>query len=310
MIVSISFNPQIGLGSFRIEKGNQFSHFREERLNDPDRLVLNIYPKTGYRITSVGEIRSRNSDWGVEDSSTDDEDTPVGTIQDTRETGIVVVDPGHGGQDRGVDIRLTEAPEKTLNLQISLALEQELTHAGIANRLTRYRDVNLGTEQRSAVANYYEARLFIGIHIGASPSPETRGPVVYTYAPIPLEEDEQSEEDGDQEPEPKQVEIQGEALQPWQKGQIKFLPESRRLARRLQTSLNRVFESENSINAAPLEVLAPIQAPAVVIELGQLSNLEDRELLGNPDFIAELANVISDILSGFVPIPPEGASNP
>jgi len=300
LIGSVTFNPQVGLGNFRIEKGISFSHFREQRLKGPDRLVLNIYPKPGYRIASAGPGRDRYPDRATQEPIPGNSDSPVADIEDIKQPGVVVIDPGHGGQDRGVDTQLTESPEKTLNLQISKALERELQRNDTPSRLTRYRDVNLSIEQRSAVANYYDAKVYLGIHIGASPSSQTHGPVVYIYAPIPEEPDEEGKEST--ETGVKQKKIVNEPLDQWKKGQISHITESRRLARRLQSSLNSLFQANNSINSAPLEVLAPIQGPAVIVELGQLSSSKDRNLLSDPGFISRLVRILSAEVIRFTPL--------
>jgi N-acetylmuramoyl-L-alanine amidase len=260
-------------------------------LNNPQRLEVNIYPKPGYRITSTGSIPVQSVP-----ASDEERDSDFSPAIETRQTGLVVVDPGHGGQDRGVDIQLTEAPEKTLNLEIARVIETELRSAGIPSRLTRYRDVNLSIEQRSAVANYYQAKIFLGIHVGASPSSRTRGPIVYYYAPVPKDPEEDDDKNDKAEKAP------DNSFSLWKKGQLEFVQESRRLARGLQSGLNRIFGLNNSYTSAPIEVLAAIQAPAVVIELGQLNNPEDQKLLMNPDFIFQIAEVISDQVNGFIPL--------
>jgi len=306
LIASLSFDDQSGLGVFRIEKGDRFSHFKQ-RTSASGRLILDIFPRPGYRIASSGPRPARNpvppsglppdrESGGVTAGLPVDADTPAG---------IAVIDPGHGGQDRGVDIQLAEAPEKNLVLQISDTLEMELGRLGIPARLTRYRDVNLGIEQRSAVANYYRAGVYIGFHVGAAPSPETRGPVVYVYAPVPPEET--GVRDGEEMPDPSRLESsrmeQSEKsespLVAWDEGQLEFLRESRRLGNRIQSALNRLFQTDNPLASAPLGVLAPIRAPAIVVEVGQLSNPEDRELLAQPEFISAVARMLAAEIESF-----------
>jgi N-acetylmuramoyl-L-alanine amidase len=69
----------------------------------------------------------------------------------------------------------------------------------------------------------------------------------------------------------------------------------------LQMSLNDLFQTKNVVVEAPLTVLAPVKAPAVIIETGFLTNPEDLELLINrPQFQERLAETIARVVSRFV----------
>ncbi|MHB8763797.1 MAG: N-acetylmuramoyl-L-alanine amidase, partial [Deferrisomatales bacterium] len=91
----------------------------------------------------------------------------------------VVVDPGHGGKDPGA-IGPGGLMEKDVALAIGLELAEFLRRdGGFEVRLTRERDVTLSLEQRTAVANAFEADLFVSVHTNASPSRQAMG--IETY---------------------------------------------------------------------------------------------------------------------------------
>jgi len=79
-------------------------------------------------------------------------------------TKIIVIDPGHGGNDPGASA--FNLQEKDLNLDIALQLKTLLANYAEV-RLTRNSDVFVGLSQRAAFANSLKADLFVSIHINA-----------------------------------------------------------------------------------------------------------------------------------------------
>ncbi|MFD2302176.1 N-acetylmuramoyl-L-alanine amidase [Roseibacillus ishigakijimensis] len=78
----------------------------------------------------------------------------------------VVIDPGHGGRDRGAvwgGVR-----ECDLNLKTALKLESYLKKAGYQVVLTRRSDSYVSLARRAATANRYRQAIFISIHYNAS----------------------------------------------------------------------------------------------------------------------------------------------
>jgi N-acetylmuramoyl-L-alanine amidase len=212
----------------------------------------------------------------------DPEDKPKTSIRRVQD--VVVIDPGHGGIDYGVDA-YQDLLEKVITLSIARQIERRLNERGVRARLTRARDVQLPNEHRSAISNFYRCRLFVGLHLGGAMSESTRGPLVYSYSP-PAESE--SAHSGDQ------------RLVEWDEGQTAFLRPSRRFAALLQDEMNRIFESENQALAARLAVLAPVKAPAVVVETGFLTSRTDQDLLSSPGFQERIADGITDSIIRFL----------
>jgi N-acetylmuramoyl-L-alanine amidase len=285
LVSGIRFEAQEAMGGFHIQKGRDFARYHRYRFSDPPRVVVDIYgPEAASRAEATpdsapeaGEVRPPSAV----------DPAPPG---DRRETGVVVIDPGHGGEDYGVDVH-QDVLEKMLALELSRLIDGALQRGGERTLLTRFRDVALATEQRSAVTNFHEARAYIGIHIGGAPSPELRGPVVYVYEPV----------GGAGNPDLQGVDESAGVgrLVRWDEAQLAHLGESRRLAGLLQTELNRLFEVENAVVRAPLAVLGAVKAPAVLIEAGFLTNPEDRELLYSREFQSELAELVAGAVRRF-----------
>lgn len=292
VVSDVRFLPDEGLGAFNIVKGREFDSFRERRLADPDRLVLDLYGRAVVTSRSPEPPPSPappGRDAVTEDAPVDETDPTTRPFRYTQERASVVIDPGHGGEDYGVEVRL-DLLEKGLALELGRRVGELLQARGESVELTRSRDISLGIEQRSAVANRYRPRAFIGIHFGGSPSPSIRGPIVYVLEGNPRAVD----------PAVAQTGGEREFFPRWEEAQLAYLNDSRRLATLLQSRLNQMFEVENRVLAIPLEVLAPVGAPAVVVEFGFLTSEHDRALLSNPQFREQLAQLVADTLMRFI----------
>lgn len=100
---------------------------------------------------------------------------------------IVVIDAGHGGKDPGAvsnGIR-----EKDVNLAVSLLIAEKIRKAGYDARLTRDRDVYLTLQQRTDLANKWNADAFMSIHANAlPPGKHATGMEIYLMA-LPTDKD-------------------------------------------------------------------------------------------------------------------------
>jgi len=106
------------------------------------------------------------------------EPTPDDDRFDQRPVRRIVLDPGHGGKDPGARGR-GGVKEKDVVLRVSRLLRDRLRQAGFEVVMTRERDEYLSLEERTAVANRLKGDLFISIHANASPNRKTTG--VETY---------------------------------------------------------------------------------------------------------------------------------
>jgi len=96
-----------------------------------------------------------------------------------KETKIVVIDPGHGGEDPGA-VGPCKTMEKDVVLKIAYKVVQHLSpHKEIQAFLTRKGDYFIPLEQRVKIAREYGADLFVSIHADASFNPKAKGSSVY-----------------------------------------------------------------------------------------------------------------------------------
>ncbi|MXX74453.1 MAG: N-acetylmuramoyl-L-alanine amidase [Holophagales bacterium] len=219
--------------------------------------------------------------------------------QEERREFRIVLDPGHGGTDNGVRAPFGES-EKNLALGIAEALRSYLEfELGARVVLTRNGDSTVTLENRTSLANQYEADLFVSLHVGAAaaampgsafqtwvldppPAPldeeateseDEAGPKVAEDEPRPDREPEtfEDEELGDLEAEPEEEEppVVIPPLEPWDRVQDGQLERSALLARLIQTQVGDALGLPNrGFRHAPLRVLTGASMPAVLIEFG------------------------------------------
>jgi len=93
----------------------------------------------------------------------------------------VVIDPGHGGHDRG-GIPGQRVAEKTMTLDTARRLEALLQEAGFRTIMTRRTDDFVSLPQRVAIANAQRNAIFVSIHYNAAPREAAEGFETYYYS--------------------------------------------------------------------------------------------------------------------------------
>jgi N-acetylmuramoyl-L-alanine amidase len=207
---------------------------------------------------------------------------------------VVVMDPGHGGDDYG--IRAGQGSfEKDVNLLVARDFQQILSSdPALDVLLTREFDRDISLQDRAVQANNLNADLFISIHCAYSNRRADRGYIIYYFQP---EESQLSSfhelrsTDGRQDM----------RLVPWDLAQLPSAPASRELATRLQNSLNRVHGKYSGTPVGEqLELLSNITCPAVLIECCFLTNSEDERQIMDPFYRRRFAEAIRDSVTEFL----------
>jgi N-acetylmuramoyl-L-alanine amidase len=287
LIREIQFLPGEGMGTFRITKGPEYLRLRDYRLQDPPRLVLEFYPRPQVASAGPGADQPPSPPSARPPAPAPAPTAPVvgsGTPRPAAARGGIVLDPGHGGEDSGAAV--AGLVEKDLVLDLARRVERRLSERGRLAHLTRNRDVELALEQRSAVANYFRAGAYVGLHVAGSHSPELRGPVVYVHTAS-----------GSSATASVASGTTGPVL--WENAQGSHQQSSGRLAILLQEELNRLYGTQNTVQSIPLAVLAPVATPAVIVEAGFLTNNEDYLLLATPGFLDRVADALVQALLRF-----------
>jgi len=289
IVKGIQFDTTEAYGGFRIEKGQNYYNFREYPSDRPTRKVVDLYapPVAARAVPEVPPAPPEPTPPVVSPSAPVPEPVPV---YKPREFGnLITLDPGHGGEDYGVN-PTQEDLEKNYTLRVAARIEAGLRNTPYKGTLTRSQDVEVAASQRSAIANYYQSRCYLSIHVGGAPSQDAKGPVVYvhTYA------GDGSEGHGGS------TELRSRSLTRWETGQKPFLAQSRQLATLVQGELNSLYGTENQIVEVPLTQLAPVTSPAVLVEMGFLTNKEDQQKLATVEFQDRIAAAIVKAIQRFL----------
>lgn len=94
---------------------------------------------------------------------------------------LIVIDAGHGGHDPGAVSPRLNVKEKDVNLEVSLKLKKLLENEGFKVYLTRDDDNYIGLYDRSTIANELKADAFISVHANAASRSSAEGAMVLYY---------------------------------------------------------------------------------------------------------------------------------
>ena len=205
---------------------------------------------------------------------------------------IIVLDPGHGGLEigaRGAD----GTEEKAVALALAKLIAAELQR-DFKVKLTRTDDYQVDLVNRTALANHLKADVFVSLHTGGSFAYSTAGPKIYYY--------QISEPFLGLRQNPDLKDWNHQVTPPWDRVQTKYLERSRVLARMVSSRLGNLnYLKEIPLQGAPLVVLQGANMPAILVEIGYLTNPAEENILRNDrvlkDIAAEIGRGIEDFLS-------------
>ena len=216
----------------------------------------------------------------------------------------IFLDPGHGGDDNGTEHG--HVSEKDVVLKFASLAASELRKLGFEVSYSRSRDVFLPLDIRTKLSAEWKADLFISLHVNSSPVSSVHGTETYILSPDATDAEarklallENSAAEG--------AKASSSAVQDilWDMEQTSYLQESAYLASHIQgaivanahdllTSKKAGDWKNRGVRQAPFYVLSRAPMPAVLVELGYLSNARDRKLLSDKIFQESLAKALAD----------------
>lgn len=166
---------------------------------------------------------------------------------------LIVLDPGHGGSDPGAISATLKMNEKDINLEVAQEAKRLLEAEGFRVYMTRRDDTYVSIQDRAAVANQLRADLFISIHSNSATRADIKG-VETLYYPSEKE--------------------------PTDFRNNKFLAEifQNEMVRALGADSHRINAREK------LVVLRETSMPAIITEIGFMSNVEEERLLATSEY--------------------------
>lgn len=218
------------------------------------------------QIMSKGSLDSNDYITDNNKYGNESKNTGTGNIDEPKpKEVIVVIDPGHGGEDLGAYNGILY--EKDINLDISLKLGELLEELGVNVVCTRQTDVFVDLDPRVDLANKLEATLFISVHSNAMPDYSDYGGTETLYCPSLN---------------PKYSKMDGKKL---------AVIVQQELVKALGTIDNGIIERPN------LVVLRKTEMPAVIAEIAYISNPSDRAKLADGTFRQNVAKALADAVA-------------
>ena len=201
----------------------------------------------------------------------------------------------------------TYTKEKDIVLKFSRLVADELRRRGFTVSFSRTKDVFVPLEIRPRLAKEWNADLFVSLHVNSSPSGVARGTETYIL----------NQEATDAEARKLALlenSIAGKASAAqsavqdilWDMEQTAYLQESAYLASFIQKSIvanaHDLLRKEKmpddwknrGVRQAPFYVLNRAPMPAVLVEIGYLSNPKDRHMMGENFFLESLAKALAE----------------
>ena len=258
-----------------------------------------LVPRGG-NTSMVIEIYRRR---GGQTASTRDESRPRALETPGEGLKRIVIDPGHGGEITGA-VGARGGVESQLTLTIGRLLKNRLEQRlPVDVRLTRTEDVDVPLDSRVAFANQVKADLFISLHMNSYRGSRARGAETYFLsrdasdqlaAQLAERENAATVQDS---VDAKKGDL---GLILWDLAQSYHLTESQRFASLVQEELNQALGLRNrGVRQAPFRVLMGAAMPAVLVELGFISNPEEEAKLLSPAYQAQLADALVRAVSRF-----------
>lgn len=172
---------------------------------------------------------------------------------------VVVLDPGHGGQDHGMTGN--ELQESEIVFDIARRLEGRLVALGVTVFLTRGKDQNPDDGDRAEFANQTGADLMISLHVDALANPQAHGVSTYFYGHDAHGFDS---------------------------------PTGQNLAELILREIcARTAMRDCHTHPKTWELLRRTRMPAIRIDMGYITNAHDAAILANPDFRDHIAEAIA-----------------
>lgn len=232
--------------------------------------------------------------------------TDIKTIGPDEKIDVIVIDPGHGGNDYGAIGRSRGTREKEINLDIARRLAKLIRKdKQLKVVLTRNDDVSVTLDQRAKTANDAKADLFISIHCNSSPRTQAGGHQVFYLAPA---KNDSARAVAQNENAPFLLDdpsVAGDgqddlAFILHDMIQTEFLTESADLAYMADIELRKKLPLRaRGVDHAAFFVLNRVYMPSILLESAFISNQEEENLLRKKNFRQDLAEAIYESIKRF-----------
>ena len=234
---------------------------------------------------------------------------PKNETAGTREVKTIVIDPGHGGKDSGALGK--NAQEKDIVLSIGKLVKKALEKEGFNVKMTRDKDVFIELGQRANLANQWDGDLFVSLHCNAVDATPERKKQIKGYHVYVLRAPESEEDKAIARRENKVATLYGEKNAKEELSPIEWFKLEARLEKYKQNSYmfteemlkaldgGKIKRQAGGVGGAGFMVLVGALMPAVLFEIGFISNLEDEAYMTSKDGQADIADRIAKAVKNY-----------
>ncbi len=268
-----------------LQPGPGYQRYETYELRNPDRLILDLQ---GDRAAAAADL------------------PPPPPPGPEPEKTVVVIDPGHGGSENGA-VGPTGLREKDVALDLARRLKRVLQRdPGVSVVLTRDEDRRLDLDERTAVANHNQADLFISIHLNSSPRSAAYGAETYFLSAEATDDEARTLAALENRAHrvdthlTDQGELRDLELVLWDLAQNRHLAESAALAESVQTHMNELTGTrDRGVRQAPFRVLMGATMPAILVEVGFISNREEEDRFRGLSYRNRVVEAIANAVDEF-----------
>src|SRR6476660_3224269 len=209
-------------------------------------------------------------------------------VPDVGKVQTVVLDPGHGGHDKGQMSRW--GAEKDFALDTARKLRPLLQAKGLKVIMTRESDYFVPLEVRAQIANSARNSIFVSIHFnGSGDDPNATGFEIFSFTPRGAPSTSDSA-----------ISSKAYNMQP---GSTVDAQSTALSACIYHSLVGHIPEYGRGIKRARFAVLRLTNVPAVLIEGGFLTELGESKLISNKDWRAKLAGAIGVGIENYQALP-------
>jgi N-acetylmuramoyl-L-alanine amidase len=274
LVQEIRLEPAGDAAMLRVVLQSTAGEIKHTVLEDPYRLVLDVHrPREGAGPGEPGR----------------------GAMEPLR---LIVLDAGHGGHDSGA-VGPTGVQEKDVVLDVTRRVAKKVEAGlGVKVLMSRDSDVFVPLRDRTNFANKQRGDLFVSIHANAHPRSVSEGVETYFLSSEASDSGARQVaaiENGVVQLEGPNSRQRGDVLKSilWDLAQSEFQAESSVMAETVLDSMSKSLDLVNrGVKQAGFYVLGGAAMPAILIEIGFLTNRKEERKLATPEHREAIARAI------------------
>jgi N-acetylmuramoyl-L-alanine amidase len=225
--------------------------------NDTLKMVVSNYNKDTKKVSKILNPKGVVPDTVVWQSK--EKENYQLYVNDKKEKKVIVIDAGHGGHDFGA--KNDEWNEKNLTSLIAKKIKEMHSDSDVEIHFTRTDDEFIDLKKRGDFINNLNADLVISLHVNQNKNTDTNGFEIFIS------------------------------------DKNNLIEESKIFAEKLSSKLSKTQLRNRGLKFAPFMILKNSPCPSMVVELGFISNENDRKYITSEKGQTELVKYITEFIS-------------